>query len=167
MPDGELDFFFRQLEKYTKVEAKVFREKRHEKTYDRIAEVKLATLRALWTDDAKNFPNDEEASHWWEVWLRRTDGLELQRLHDFAAHVGAAVAERRLEFDDRIVTLVRASLDQLAGSLLCFGDVAELRAAKDPPSFFTSESSKDQADWVLELAKRTTLPDRDGDAPAV
>lgn len=167
VPDGELEYFLRQLQKYSKVEQKAAREVRHENTYDRVATVKLAVLRTLWTDDDQTYPTEDHEAFWWEVWLRRTDGLELQRLHDFATHVGADVAERRLLFDDRIVTLVRTSPAALAGSLLAFGDVAELRGAKDPPSFFTGQSTDEQSEWVNAMADLVVVPDKDGDAPAV
>jgi hypothetical protein len=38
-------------------------------------------LRALWTDELSSYTEGDSAI-WWEVWLRRTDGRELQRLHE-------------------------------------------------------------------------------------
>jgi hypothetical protein len=75
---------------------------------DPVAALRLATLRALWTDWTDVYPADDETI-WWEVWLRRQDGSGLGRLMEFAGFKRLDMAARRLQFDDRIVTLVRAT----------------------------------------------------------
>ena len=55
----------------------------------------LATLCALWTDTSEAYPEEEETM-WWEVWLRRQDGNELELLMEFAAAQEIEVAPRRL-----------------------------------------------------------------------
>ena len=57
--------------------------------------LRLATLRALWTDSTEVYPADDETI-WWEVWLRRQDGSELGRLMEFAGLKRLDVAARRL-----------------------------------------------------------------------
>ena len=103
VPDGQIGHFLNQLKKYALSTPKKKNERRHENTFDRIAKLQLATLRALWTDNSDSFPVDEEERIWWEVWLRRTDGQELDRLHQFAAMTNIRLGDRRLQFDDRIV----------------------------------------------------------------
>lgn len=164
VPDGEVRHFLKQLEKYGLSTPKKTRERRHENLYDRIGDLRLATLRALWTDDHKLYP-DEDEPIWWEVWLRQTDGNELARLHEFAAHAEIGLSERRIQFDDRIVTLVHASPQQLASSLDVLNDLAELRRAKTPATFFLEQSNVDQAGWAEELAGRIQYVSED--APAV
>jgi hypothetical protein len=83
---------------------------------DPVATLRLATLRGLWTDTSEAYPEEDETI-WWEVWLRRQDGNEFERLMEFAATQEIEVAPRRLMFDDRLVTLVRSMPTQLAASI--------------------------------------------------
>lgn len=156
VPDGEVGHFLGQLEKYVDTTPKKPRERRHENVYDRVASVRLAALRALWTDGTEAFPEGDDDRIWWEVWLRRTDGQEVERLYEYCAHTDATVSERRIEFDDRIVTLVCASPKTLAGSIDVMGDIAELQRAKETATFFVEETPGDQAEWTMDLAGRTT-----------
>lgn len=165
VPDGEVGHFLRQLEKYVDTTPKVSGERRHENVYDRVASVRFAALRALWTDVDEAFPDDDDDTIWWEVWLRRSDGQEIERLYEYCGQVDATISPRRIEFDDRIVTLVFASPKTLAGSLDVMGDIAELQRAKETATFFVKEKPADQAEWTRDLAGRTTAAAPE--APAV
>lgn len=156
VPEGEVGHFLKQLEKYADTTPKTSGERRHEKVYDRVASVRLAALRALWTDAAGAWPARDTDAIWWEVWLRRTDGNELERLYEYCGHVNARIAPRRIAFVDRIVTLVYASAKTIAGSLDVMGDIAELQGAKETATFFVEERPADQAAWTKDLAARTT-----------
>ncbi len=162
--DGQLKHFVERLEKYALETPKKKGERRHEDMFDRIVSLRLATLRALWTDLPEDYPEDGE-SIWWEVWLRRQDDRELERLHEFAAAVSIQVGDRRLEFDDRIVTLVRGTPQQLAHSIDVLSDFAEVRKAKEATAFFVDLIPAEQADWLRDLRDRTSAAP--GDAPAV
>jgi hypothetical protein len=94
VPEGQVGHFIRQLERYALTTPKAERERRHENTYDRVANVRLAALRGLWTDTDDAYPENEHNPIWWEVWLRRTDGSELERLHDFAAQANVRLEHR-------------------------------------------------------------------------
>lgn len=163
LPDGAFKHFVTKFEQYA-TEQTEKGEPRHKDLVDRIAELRRATLRALWTDDAAAYPVEGEAI-WWEVWLRRHDGRELERLHEFAQVVGLSLGERRLAFDDRIVVLVWGTEQQLSGSLDVLNDVAEVRRAKESAAFFVDMPAKEQAAWIEDLVRRTTPPPKD--APAV
>lgn len=165
VPDGKVGHFLRQLEKYAEMTPKQPGERRHENVYDRVASVRLAALRTLWTDVVEAFPQDVDQAIWWEVWMRRTDGHELARLYEYCDQTDARVSERRIEFDDRIVTLVFTSSSTLASSLDVMGDIAELQRAKETATFFVEERPSDQAEWIKDLAERTTAAQPD--APAV
>jgi len=165
VPDGEVGHFLGQLERYADTTPKPPRVHRHEDVYDRVASVRLAVLRALWTDVDEAFPPRDSDCIWWEVWLRRTDGKEIERLHAYCRQVGAKVSPRRIAFDDRIVTLVFASAQTLSGSLDVMGDLAELQRAKETATFFVTEKPSEQAAWTKDLAARITVAPPD--APAV
>jgi hypothetical protein len=163
VPDGALRHFFDRFQKYTG-ETTQKGEPRHKDMVDRIAALRKATLRALWTDATEAYPDDAETI-WWEVWLRRHDGDELQRLLEFAAQAGLDVGERRLGFDDRIVVLAKGTSTQLSASLDVLNDLAEVRKAKESSAFFVDASPEEQADWLEDLKRRVTPAS--GDAPAV
>jgi hypothetical protein len=164
VPDGKLKHFFSQFERYAQDTPKQKGERRHEDMIDRIATLRLATLRALWTDAADAFPGDNEKI-WWEVWLRRHDGKELERLTDFASQLNLSLGSRRLQFEDRIVTLMQATSTELATSLDVLNDVAEVCKAKESAAVFADMTGEEQADWLRDLRSRVTLPSNS--APAV
>jgi hypothetical protein len=163
VPDGQLKHFVARFEQYAN-ETTEKGEPKHKDTVDRIAALRRATLRALWTDAENDFPAEQDEI-WWEVWLRRHDGGELERLHEFAGATGIEIGERRLAFDDRIVVLAHATATQLSGSLDVLNDLAELRRAKIGAAQFDDAAVTEQATWVTDLKARTT-PSAEG-APAV
>lgn len=163
VPDGALKHFFTRFQQYAS-EQTVKGEPRHKGMVDRIATLRRATLRALWTDAPEFYPGDDEYI-WWEVWLRRHDGRELERLFEFADRAQLALGERRLAFDDRIIVLVRGTAIELSGSLDVLDDFAEVRRAKESAAFFVDSSPAEQATWVDDLKRRTMLAA--AEAPAV
>jgi hypothetical protein len=164
VPDGKVKHFLKRFESYSKTTPKAARERRYEDMLDPVATLRLATLRGLWTDTSGAYPGENEPI-WWEVWLRRQDGNELERLMEFAAVRQLDVAPRRLMFDDRIVTLVRGTPAQLAVSIDVLNDVAELRKAKETATVFVDMGPEDQGAWAQELRDRVSPPP--ANAPAV
>jgi hypothetical protein len=164
VPDGKVKHFLKRFASYAKTTPKKKGERRYEHMLDPVATLRLATLRGLWTDAIEAYPDEHEVI-WWEVWLRRQDGNELARLFEFAGLKQLELAPRRLQFDDRIVTLLRASPTQLSASVDVLNDVAEVRKAKETATAFVAMSPDEQADWVRDLVTRTTPPP--SDAPAV
>jgi hypothetical protein len=153
VPDGQLGYFMRRLEAYLATAAS---ERPHNyKLVDRIQSIGLASLEQLWTDAEVEFPTSTN-SVWWEVWLRRRDGQEVTRLRQFAEATGAQVGPQALGFADRVVVLVRASRNQLARAVDVLDDVAELRHPEESAGLIALEPPADQADWVDQLAARTT-----------
>lgn len=164
VPDGKVKHFLKRFESYSKTTPKKERERRYEDMIDPVATLRLATLRGLWTDTSEAYPEEGE-SIWWEVWLRRQDGNELERLMEFAAAQEFEVAPRRLMFDDRLVTLVRSTPAQLAASIDVLNDLAEVRKAKETATVFIDMGPEDQGEWARELRDRLTPPS--ADAPSV
>lgn len=164
VPDGKVKHFLNRFESYSLETPKNAGERRREAMLDPVALLRLATLRGLWTDTAEAYPEENEAI-WWEVWLRRQDGGELERLMEFAATRELEVAARRLMFDDRIVTLLHGTPAQLAASIDVLHDVAEVRKAKETAAVFVDMGPEDQGEWARELRDRVTPPS--ARAPAV
>lgn len=165
VPEGSLRFFLKRFEQYG-TEDTVKGNRRHADMVERIADLRLATIEALWTDDPAAFPPPEETI-WWEVWLRRSDGQEADRLRAFASVAGFEVGTRQLIFDNRAIVLVHASAVQLSSALDIIDDFAELRAAHTNSAFFSQLTQIEQADWVENLASRTTPADDEAPAACI
>jgi hypothetical protein len=163
VPDGALRHFFERFQQYAE-ETTEKGEPRHKDMVDRIAALRKATLQALWTDAPEAYPAEAETI-WWEVWLRRHDGRELERFLEFAEQVGLEIGDRRLGFDDRIVILARGTATQLSASLDVLNDLAEVRKAKESSALFIDSAPEEQADLVDGLKQRVTATPND--APAV
>ncbi|HLH12723.1 MAG TPA: S8 family peptidase [Methylovirgula sp.] len=163
IPDGSLKHFFSRFEQYERERTKKD-EPRHKDMVDRIAALRKATLRALWTDATDAYPDEDEKISW-EVWLRRQDGNELHRLLEFADQSNLQIGERRLGFDDRIVVLVKGTAADLSESLDVLNDLAEVRKAKVSSAFFADAPAEEQAQWLDDLKGRTNSPGTG--APAV
>jgi hypothetical protein len=162
VPEGSLGFFLKRFEQYATEETQTGKP-RHANMVERIASLRLATVEALWTDDPDAMPELDDVV-WWEVWLRVSDGREVDRLRTYASLANLTVGERQLVFDNRVIVLVRASGRQLSSALDIIDDFAELRAAHTNASFFTHLPQTDQAEWVADLVARTqAAPD---EAPA-
>ncbi|MCY1082978.1 S8 family peptidase [Archangium lansingense] len=164
VPEGKVKHFVSRFESYAKSTPKKKGERRHEEMLDPVATLRLATLRGLWTDATEVYPKKDETI-WWEIWLRRHDGNELQRLLEFADLQELTVGARRLQFDDRVVMLVRGTPKQLSASIDVLNDVAEVRRAKETATVFVDMGPDEQVDWLKELLARTVSPV--ADSPAV
>ena len=163
VPDGQVKYFLKKFDEYaTKLTNKGAR--RNKPLVESIAQIRLATLQALWTDPVDEFPTDGRTS-WWEVWLRTSDGHEEERLREYARQVGIAVGKDRLTFPNRIVVLIKAKADQLTASLDVLNDLAEIRGAKSVAHDLHQMTPAEQADTAKELLAR--IRPSAPDAPAV
>ena len=163
VPQGELGFFLKKFEQYANEVTQAGKPK-NANMVERIAALRLATIREIWTDDSASFP-EPNAVVWWEAWLRRSDGREVERLRSFANAVGIDVGDRHLLFDNRAIVLLRTSATVLSAALDVIDDFAELRAANINSDFFTGLIPEEQAQWVHDLLGRIDPPD--AEAPAV
>jgi hypothetical protein len=162
IPEGKLGYFLRRIEEYLATAEED--RPRNRNLIDRIRSIGLASLEQLWTDPPGAFPGEHE-NVWWELWLRRRDGREVERLRAYADQTNLELARRTLGFPDRIVVLVRATAAQLAGALDVLDDLAELRRPREPAELIALEPAAEQAEWVEDLRNRTVEPP--ADSPAV
>jgi Subtilase family len=155
IPDGKLGYFLKFISQYQ--ETATDDKPRHRDLLDRVRSIALASLEQLWTDGPTEFPTTDEPV-WWEVWLRRRDNHEAQRIRSFAERRQLQVGPSTLFFADRVVLLVRASRTDLAGGLDLLDDLAELRRPRTSAEFIALEPAADQTDWVDDLASRLRAP---------
>jgi hypothetical protein len=78
-----------------------------------------------------------------------------------------AMSPRRLQFDDRIVTLVRATAAELSSSVDVLNDLAEVGRAKETATVFADVAPDEQVDWTKDLLIRTTIPPASSSAVCV
>ncbi len=153
IPLGQVGYFIGRFEDY--VMAAGQGAEKHARLVDSIAALRAATVRALWTDPPADYPTGNTRV-WWEVWLRSDGGAALTRLKGLATRHDWRLSARHVVFRDRIVALVHASASELAAVPEFLNDAAELRKARVPRGDFHSMPAHEQADWVQELAARTT-----------
>ena len=167
VPDEKVGILLKKLEKYRDTSPDARRARDNRKLVESIANIKLATLRELWTDDGDLYPaaNTEIA---WEVWLRRPDSDEGIPLETFRAAVedfGYEVISNNLAFVDRTVVLVRGTREQLSRSTEVLGLIAEVRKAKIAADFYSTQGAAEQ--HALTNALMNRLGPLDANAPAI
>lgn len=170
VPDGKLNHFERLINNYLiEKRDKSGKPIDNRKLIDTIGEIRLASLRALWTDTDEIFPTVDEEPFWWEVWL------PIRVNHEEAAEVfrkrvkilGMQVAQGSLIFPERTVLLVRASLEQMQGSMTILNNIAELRRAKETAEFFDSSPGDEQHAWLDDLLDRIQYSPEEENVPYI
>lgn len=162
VPQGALTHFFKLVEKYltedTKGTAKKAPTPRHQELLNRVAELRLATLRSFWGDTEEDFPPVDKAI-WWEVWvIVRGDQGPWGSFRMLAEAQGLAASTDTIRFTDREIGLAYGTAAQLMASAELLDMIGEVRRAKENPADFIGLSPKDQAEWVNNLLPKVTPP---------
>jgi len=175
VPEGKLPILEGKITAYLDESKDKVNEKKGTKTpfnqklLDTIKNIRVASLKALWTDDLDVFPVAEEDFLWWEVWLpvRGDRAAVVEQFRLLAEGLGFRIAEGEVEFPERTVLLLYGSLSQMRRSARTLNSIAELRRAKETADFFDSLPSEEQSEWVSELFQRMTVPNERGDTPYI
>jgi hypothetical protein len=160
VPDDKIPVLLRKLEAYRDFDPQNPQGRDNRKLVESISNIKLATLRELWTDVPELYPAANTLITW-EVWLRRGERGEedpLERLTAAAPDFGFELVSNALKFIDRTIILVRGTREQIALGSDVLGIIAEVRKAKVASDFFAALSASDQHDWSDELAGRILAP---------
>lgn len=152
VPEGKLTVFQKKLEKYAETADQD--SPAQKKLIESIASFHRATIRALWTDSLELFPTSEVETFSWEVWLVKGDGAPERDFRRLAEILDIWVSERRLEFRERVVIYVNASLTQLTSSAHLLNAIAELKKPKETAEFFNDLTIEEQREWADELLSR-------------
>ncbi|WIM70224.1 S8 family peptidase [Corynebacterium suedekumii] len=163
IPSGKKQFFLDKVESYLSTVDDD--NPRNKKLLHAIDSIRKATVQELWTDPMEHFPSDSSKQVWWEVWLRSNDGSEKLKFDSFVEAHGLRTSDTYLGFDDRIITLICASVDQLSKCFKSIDDIAELRRPRQVVSAIPVSSPSDQQEYAKELGTRTVPASED--APAV
>lgn len=170
VPDGGLEHFERYVAAYLEdKKGKSGRSLDHKALLNTIASIRVAELRALWTDDPASLPADSDEAFWWEVWLP-VRGARQAVVADFKklAHLaGCEVSEHQAEFPERTVVLMYGSQSQFTQSVMLLNCVAELRRAKDTAEFFDGMGVEEQGLWMNDMLAHAQFPPAGASAPHV
>lgn len=159
IPEGKLVVFQRKLEKY--VETSSNEKIANKKLIESIANFHQATLGSLWTDAPDLLPSDKQQVTSWEVWLPRGDGQAEVDFKRLAHSLEIPVASRKIEFRERVVRYIEASIAQLTSSVHLLNTIAELRKPKETAEFFDNLTIEEQRDWSSELLERLSYEPED------
>jgi hypothetical protein len=154
IPHGKLGSLEQKIRQYATEDTPKKGKPKHEKLFAPLADLRMATLRSFWTDDVSLLPRPGERI-WWEVWLRSSDEDVLTIFRTTMDHLGVQVRAESLKFLDTRVLLAYGTLEQFSASVEIVDSIAELRRAKEVPSFFSEMAGRDLPPWVDDLVART------------
>lgn len=171
VPTGRLEAFIRKIEAYRTEDTtgRVPRPKNQDLVAG-ISEIRLAVLRSFWTDDEALYPEREDQSIWWEVWVQVKPNEDADEVFAaVVAAVGAAplrLSTKVLKFSERLVLTAYGPPAAWTGCFVPLLDrLAELRRAKELPTDYFRLSPQEQRAFIDDLVTRVTPPG--ADAPAV
>ena len=170
VPDGKLTHFERLIQNYlAEKHDSAGRLRDNKRLINTIREIRVASLRALWTDTGDAFPTESEDVIGWEVWLpvRQDRSATVGSFRRLAEAQEMRVAPGALSFPERTVLLVSASVEQMQRSILTLNSIAELRRAKETAEFFDSLEVQEQHLWMDDLIGRASFPGNSTDVPYV
>jgi hypothetical protein len=162
VPEGKLSHFEKILVDY--LEKQTAKESpKNQPLVNRISHIRMAAVKALWTDDPSVYPQDNEESIWWEIWLRVGEDREtiLNFFREYGQRVGLEIADREIRFPERTVISARGTKTQLSCSIQLLNCLAELRRVKETAEFFDCLDSIEQREWMKEALERIDPPNSD------
>ena len=160
VPDDKVDILLRKLEAYRDFDPEQPQGRENRKLVESIANIRLATLRELWTDSPELYPTANTVITW-EIWLRKgpeNQPQPLDRLIEAAVNLEIEIVSNALTFVDRTVVLVRCTREALSLGSELLGIIAEARKAKVTADFFSARSSAQQHAIGDDLLNRLILP---------
>ncbi|QIZ71674.1 S8 family peptidase [Oxynema aestuarii] len=153
VPESAANYFLKKIEEYRDEDTKKNKPK-NEALIARLEGVDIGTVQSLFTDEPALFPQDNREI-WWEVWLRKgkKEGFE-----QVATILDVRINSHTLSFPEREIVLAMCNVEAMAQIIKNSDAVAELRLAKDTPSFFLEMRTREQDEWVEDLAARLLEP---------
>ena len=135
-----------------------------------IDDISLAYVDSLWTGDHNRIPTDVPG--WCEIWIRfdavksaekTSHNLEtaIQSFLSACDQLNIDVDDKLIRFPERVVKLIFASKQQLAGLTDLCPYLAEFRRAPIQVDFFTSLKPIEQRKWIDDLLARTVFTSTD------
>jgi hypothetical protein len=149
--------FLRKLDKYIHKELEPGQPLPHQTLISNVSEIIAATIKSFWQEPEVPFPGNDTVA-WWEVWLNRNPNEEnddpIGPIRDSLIQGGIQISQRFLKFPEHYVYLMRATAQQLAGTILYTDRLAELRKPKETADFYTYLDKQEQQQWIQDLLDR-------------
>jgi hypothetical protein len=170
IPEGKLSTLEKMIKDYQT--CKVGKDGKaldYRKKIDTIKEIRIASLRALWTDTVTSFPSKTEPAFWWEAWLplHGNRAKTVAGFRSMASKLGLETSRSEMPFPERTIVLIKADRKQMEDAIILLNTVAEFRRAKETAEFFTELTSHEEKAWVDDLLKRLDFIDATEDVPRV
>ena len=161
VPSGQESKYLNQIHDYaTKLDPR-WKQFKNKKLVESIENIELALLENLWQDPIEDFPGEIQV--WCELWLRTEEGKAdeiVRATHEICQNIGVEINQERLNFPERSVIVIRANQDQLQELFAQSDNLAELRLAKEPVSFWSSMPNYEQKEAVDDLLERIVYDDK-------
>lgn len=124
-----------------------------------INEIRQSVIEHLWTDAPELYPASNDEINWFEIWLPVRDDRAaiIENFKKLCGFQDIVVSESTLEFPERTVLLVKASLKQLSNSSLLLSNISEIRKSKTTAEFFDNLNVNEQSIWVADLLGRVQI----------
>ncbi|MBI6550309.1 S8 family peptidase [Xenorhabdus sp. VLS] len=159
VPIGKFYVLEKKIEEYLDPEKDGRKHPKHSQLLNTIATIRKTVIENLWTDSPDLYPQSPDTAQWLEIWLPvSTDRQAI--VSDFkklCSVQNIEVSQSTLEFPERIIVLVKASLKQLSQSALLLSKIAEIKKSKTTADFFEQLPILDQFEWCNDLLGRTTF----------
>lgn len=127
-----------------------------------ISEIKLADLKAFWTDSPNRYPEEKTQSIWWELWLKPSSEpfTTKEIATQLAERIGAKIGNTSQSFFNSHIYLIQASINQLESAPELIANLEEVRKAKETPRVFINMSPTEQQEWADDLADRIKIHEK-------
>lgn len=158
LKEGGVSHFMKKVEEYLNPEkdSGIKKNPKNAPLLENIDDLKIATLKAFWTDGITHeFPNQNDVV-WWEVWLRKS-AYDFDKIRTQIQLVKAELSSQKLTFREHVIHLVKASAVQLSNSLMLLDCISELRKPQTLNDFITHPdiTYQDEKEWAEDLLSRT------------
>ena len=162
IPSGKEKKLLKKINDYSDLSKKTKRgNPLNQKLVDVIEDIELAILDNFWQDPKEDFP--KESYVWCELWLRTEEGKTdeiIENTHEICTRIGIGTNQERLDFPERTVIVIRANQVQLQELFEQSENLAELRLAKEPVSFWSDMPNYEQTEAVENLLQRIVCQDK-------
>ena len=170
VPDGKLAHFEKKITNYlAEKKDKNGKAADNKPLLNTISAIRFSALKALWTDDEDQLPQDINQPFWWEVWLPIRNNREavLADFRKLAGLVGCRLSQHQARFPERTVIWMYGSQSQFQSAISALNCVAELRRAKETAEFFDGLLPGEQVGWVEAALPRMQIPSDDDTVPRI
>ncbi|HOI79544.1 MAG TPA: S8 family peptidase [Petrimonas sp.] len=161
IPYRQENKFLKKIQDYADSTKDKENKPQNKKQIESIEDIKLALLEDLWQDPKDSLP--QEIPVWCELWLR-TENIDadevITKTQKICTAIGIETNKERLDFPERSVIAIRANREQLQELYAQSDNLAELRLAKEPVSFWSSMSNFEQTEAVDDLLDRVIADDK-------